>query len=81
MSEQVQNPVDDWKDNEPGYSYTTIKLRVKDNSIQVKMDFWPDMNPKNPTFDQVAGSVGVAAIAEFIRTGNLPEPPHADGKN
>ena len=74
-----------WKDHEEGATYTTIHICTKNENVQVKMEFWPAaIDPKNITFDQMCGSVGVAAIAEFIRTGEppkIPPPPIVDDKN
>lgn len=64
-----------WQDDEAGYTYSTIRLRVKDGVIQLKLDFSPQINPQKLTFDQAAAAVGVQAISEFIRTGVMPEPP------
>ena len=62
----------DWVDNDPDSTYSTIRLRVHNGTISVRLDFQPQIDPKNLTFDQMAASVGVQAISQFIQTGELP---------
>ena len=47
---------------------TSIITLVSDNGrLTVTTDFEPQLDPKNPTFDQAAAAIGLQAIAEFLR--------------
>jgi hypothetical protein len=45
---------------------TKIIITSRDNTVTVRLDFQPKLDPKNITFDQAAGAAGVQAIKKFI---------------
>lgn len=44
-----------------------IKIVSKGGRLTVTTEFVPELDPKNPTFDQASAAIGLQAIAEFLK--------------